>query len=243
MSDSLLQACLRSLSQAHLRVYLSICMAYSPGLIHAAVSQSWGRNSSLSFSSPQNICASLYLCFRQRRFILPYVDAAISTTCCCMLHSLKNPSISHSSSLCVSLDFFFSSSLLCFWSEHPCLCLRCGFWIKVETRAVIRSLGDESAGRSPPFSSLPCQTCSHSSPQSERERGMWTRPRSNGVVICLVVVLRLSPPDFSVFIQRGRLGSVGLSEHMETHLWMCLCGSNVASSAKQRPPPCSRCAH
>lgn len=112
----------------------------------------------------------LFLCFRQRRFFLPYVDAAISTTCCCMLHSLKNPSIPHSSSLCVSLDFFFFSSLLCFWSEHPCVCLQCGFWIKVETQAVIRSLGDESAGRSPPFSSLPCQTCSHSSPQSERER-------------------------------------------------------------------------
>lgn len=53
----------------------------------------------------------LFLCFRQRRFFLPYVDAAISTTCCCMLHSLKNPSIPHSSSLCVSLDFFFFSSL------------------------------------------------------------------------------------------------------------------------------------
>lgn len=159
-----------------------------------------------------------------------------------MLHSLKNPSISHSSSLRLSL---LMSPLLCFVFGQSIPVFVCAVasgskW----RRAVIRSLGDESAGRSTPFSSLPCQTCSHSYPQSEREieRGMWARPHSNCVVICLVVVLRLSP-DFSVFIQRGGLGSVGLSERMETHLWMCLCGSNVASSAKQRPPPCSRCAH
>lgn len=117
-SDSFLQAYFRFLSQAHLHVQLNIRMVYSPGLIHTAVSLNHEvRNSSLRLcccSSPQNLCA--FLCcalsqIRQRRFVLPYVDAVISTTCCCMLHWLKNPSISHSLSLCFSLDFLFFSSL------------------------------------------------------------------------------------------------------------------------------------
>lgn len=176
MSDSLLQACLRSLSQAHLCVYLNICMAYSPGLIHTAVSQSWWRSSGLSLSrcsSTQNICASLFSCFITdlHKEGLSYLTQTLlfpPHAAACFIHE-KNPSISHSPSLCVSLDFFFSSSLLCFWSEHPCIVCAVASGLKWK-RAVIESLEDESAGRSLLFSSLPCQTCSHSSPRSERER-------------------------------------------------------------------------
>lgn len=100
MSDSLLQARLRSLSQAHLCVYLNICMAYSPGLFHAAVVMENRQ------SQPQNICALSQI--TQRRVVLPYVDAAIPTTC--FIHEKKSLDLS----LSVSLDLFFSSPLLFF---------------------------------------------------------------------------------------------------------------------------------
>lgn len=137
------------------------------------LSQSWGRNSSLSLcccSSPQNLCA--FLCcalsqIRQRRFVLPYVDAVISTTCCCMLHSLKKIPPSLTLCLCVSLLIsYFPLLFFVFGQSIPCICLCCGCWIKLETWAVI---GDGSAGSLPRFPLFPVR-CALTQAFNPRER-------------------------------------------------------------------------
>lgn len=130
MSDSFLQASRRSLSKPHLHVHPNICMACSPGLIHTTVSQSATRDRTqqsqpamTKFLSPQN-CTPFFALFclnQERMFVLPYEDAAISTTCWLMLHSSKKSLFLLL--LFVSLYFLMSSALLCFRSSRVVLSL------------------------------------------------------------------------------------------------------------------------